>query len=117
MNYKENRPWGSFENLVDEDFCKVKKIEVEPGGRLSLQSHVHRDEHWIVVQGIATVTCLPNYESCLLQYGSHVFIPRGKKHRLENFGSKKLVLIEVQVGDGFEESDIVRYDDIYKRDE
>jgi len=115
MNYKEQRPWGSFENLVESQSCKVKKITVEPGGRLSLQSHKNRDEHWIVVGGVATVTCLPNYEQATLRYGGHVYIPRGRKHRLENFGKEDLVLIEVQVGDDFDESDITRYEDIYNR--
>lgn len=114
-NYSENRPWGSFENLVDENFCKVKKLVVLPGGRLSLQSHKHRDEHWIVVHGTATVTSLPRYEQALVRYGSHVYIPRNTKHRLENFGKDTLILIEVQVGDSFEESDIIRYDDVYNR--
>lgn len=115
MNYKEERPWGSFENLVDEDYCKVKKIVVAPRGKLSLQSHIHRDEHWVVVSGQATVTSLPRYEDAILMCGSHIFIPRQVKHRLENRTDKPLVLIEVQVGDSFEESDIVRYEDIYNR--
>lgn len=114
-NYKEYRPWGSFENLADENFCKVKKLVVNPGGQLSLQSHENRDEHWIVVSGTATVTSLPRYERALVLYGSHVFIPRGVKHRLENFGKDPLVLIEVQVGNSFEESDIKRYTDVYNR--
>lgn len=114
-NYKEERPWGSFENLVDETYCKVKKIVVAPGGKLSLQSHNHRDEHWVVVCGTATVTCLPRYEDVLVRQGCHVYIPRKQKHRLENKGQEPLVLIEVQVGDSFEESDIIRYSDIYNR--
>jgi len=114
-NYKEERPWGQFENLVDESYCKVKRLVVNPEGRLSLQSHQNRDEHWIVVQGTATVTCLPRFEQALVRYGSHIYIPRGTKHRLENLGTETLVLIEVQVGDSFEETDIVRYSDIYNR--
>jgi len=114
-NYKEVRPWGSFENLVDESYCKVKKIIVEPQGKLSLQSHQNRDEHWIVVSGTATVTCLPRFERALVMTGSHVYIPRAQKHRLENYTDTPLVLIEVQVGKSFEESDIVRYEDVYNR--
>jgi len=114
-NYKESRPWGDFENLADEEYCKVKKIVVSPGGRLSLQSHQFRDEHWILVKGEATVTCLPNYEDAILRCGCHVYIPRGSKHRLENRTKKELVLVEVQVGLSFEESDIIRYEDIYNR--
>lgn len=114
-NYKEQRPWGEFENLVEETYCKVKKLIVNPGGRLSLQSHQFRDEHWIVVQGTATVSCLPRFEQAIIRYGSHLYIPRGTKHRLENLSSGPLVLIEVQVGDSFDETDITRYSDIYNR--
>lgn len=114
-NYKEERPWGTFENLLDQSYCKVKQIVVQPGEKLSLQSHQHRDEHWIVVQGTATVTCLPRFENALVRQGGHVSIPRTQKHRLANDGKEPLVLIEVQVGNSFEESDIVRYEDIYNR--
>jgi len=116
MNYKEERPWGRFENLLELPTCKVKQLVVLPGQQLSLQSHVYRDEHWIVVQGTATVSCLPKYEDAILQYGSHIFIPRGSKHRLANFSNQDLVLVEVQVGESFLESDITRFSDIYNRD-
>jgi mannose-1-phosphate guanylyltransferase/mannose-1-phosphate guanylyltransferase/mannose-6-phosphate isomerase len=100
--------------VLDEgaDF-KVKRIVVTPGGRLSLQSHKHRAEHWIVVAGEATVTVSETVR--LLSRGQAVDIRQGDVHRLENFGEKDVELIEVQFGDYFGEDDIVRYDDAYSR--
>ena len=110
---KDHRPWGWFESLVVGEHFQVKRIHVKPGGRLSLQSHKFRSEHWIVVEGTATVTvgeevkCLPMNHS--------VYIPVGAKHRMENLTDEPMVLIEVQTGTYFGEDDIVRYDDVYAR--
>ncbi len=102
--YKEERPWGSFTILDDQEFCKVKRIEVNPGGRLSLQSHKKRSETWTMVAGIGTITL-----------GETVKIRVGQKHRIENRGDVPAVFIEVQTGTYFGEEDIIRYDDVYGR--
>ena len=92
---------------------KVKRIVVKPQGRLSLQSHKHRAEHWTVVAGEATVTVGENVKT--LTRGQSVDIGLGDHHRLENFGETDVELIEVQFGDYLGEDDIVRYDDVYQR--
>jgi mannose-1-phosphate guanylyltransferase/mannose-6-phosphate isomerase len=107
------RPWGSYATLVCQPGFQVKRIIVACGGKLSLQSHSHRSEHWIVVRGIAKVTCGDN--AFLLHENESTFIPSGSKHRLENSGEIDLELIEVQVGSYLGEDDIVRYDDAYGR--
>ena len=107
------RPWGSYQGIDAGDRYQVKQIMVKPGGRLSLQSHAHRAEHWVVVQGTARVTCDDNV--FLLQENESTFIPLGAKHRLENPGKQPLRLIEVQSGPYLGEDDIVRYDDVYGR--
>lgn len=109
------RPWGSYTVLEDEEGrgYKLKRIEVLPGGRLSLQSHRHRSEHWVVVAGTATVTCDDTVST--LTPGQSTYIPLGSKHRLENLGKIPVKMIEVQVGDYLGEDDIVRYDDVYGR--
>ncbi len=107
------RPWGKFEVLVDQPNHKVKKIIVYPGGRLSLQSHGKRSEHWVVVKGTAGVTHGENYR--ILLENESVHIPINTKHRLENKGEGLLEVIEVQTGDYLEEDDIVRFDDEYGR--
>lgn len=109
----DHRPWGWFETLVLADRFQVKRIHVHPGGILSLQSHVHRAEHWIVVAGIARVTV--NDEVKLISENQSVYIPLGAVHRLENPGEGPMVLIEVQTGAYLEENDIVRYEDVYAR--
>jgi mannose-6-phosphate isomerase-like protein (cupin superfamily) len=109
----ETRPWGSFYVLDEGAGFKVKRIVVSPQGRLSLQSHKHRREHWTVVAGAATVTV--GDEVTLLIRGQSVDIGRGDRHRLENFGTDVVELIEVQFGDYLGEDDIVRYDDVYQR--
>ncbi len=91
----------------------MKRIVVHPGGALSLQSHVHRAEHWIVVSGTARVTVDDN--TSLLSENQSVYIPLGAKHRLENPGKLPMVLIEVQTGAYLGEDDITRYEDIYAR--
>ena len=110
---KDHRPWGFFESLVLSKQFQVKYINVNPGAALSLQSHRHRSEHWIVVEGTARVTV--DKEVKLISEGQSVYIPLGAKHRLENPLDSSLVLIEVQTGTYFGEDDIVRYEDLYKR--
>lgn len=111
--YSENRPWGSFHVLDEGKGFKVKRIVVTPGGRLSLQSHKHRDEHWTVVTGTATVTV--DDKVLTLTRSQAVDIPQGAKHRLENLHDGLVEIIEVQFGDYLGEDDIVRYDDAYNR--
>jgi mannose-1-phosphate guanylyltransferase len=114
------RPWGVYYVLEDKSNYKVKKIVVNTNQRLSLQSHKHRSEHWVVVSGTATVEIrkdansdnwifdlMPN-ESC--------YIPATKMHRLANYGKVPLVIVEVQVGEYTGEDDIQRYQDDYNRD-
>lgn len=107
------RPWGKYEVLVQDDGYKVKRITVIPGGRLSLQSHLHRAEHWVVVAGIATVSVAE--ATFKVAVNEHVHIPVQTKHRLENDTDEPMILIEVQTGGYLGEDDIVRYDDIYGR--
>lgn len=110
---KDHRPWGWFESLVVGDRFQVKRIVVHPGAALSLQSHHHRAEHWIVVKGIAKVTI--DDEEKLVSENQSVYIPLGAVHRMENPGKVEMVLIEVQTGSYLGEDDIVRYEDIYAR--
>ncbi len=110
-----HRPWGHYETIALGDRFQVKRIMVKPGGRLSLQSHVHRSEHWVVVAGTATVTVDDRVD--LLSENQSVYIPLGAVHRLENNGKVPLTLIEVQSGPYLGEDDIVRYEDIYARAE
>jgi len=107
------RPWGSYQGIDAGDGYQVKHIMVKPGGRLSLQSHTKRAEHWVVVQGTAQVTC--DDKVFLLKENQSTYIPLGAKHRLENTGTEPLRLIEVQSGSYLGEDDIVRYDDVYGR--
>jgi mannose-6-phosphate isomerase len=111
--YSENRPWGAFHVLDEQKGFKVKRITVNEGGRLSLQSHTHRSEHYTVVSGQATITV--NDKVVLMQRGQSLDIPKGAKHRLENLHSGVVEVIEVQFGDYLGEDDIIRYDDIYGR--
>ncbi|HEY4316383.1 MAG TPA: mannose-1-phosphate guanylyltransferase/mannose-6-phosphate isomerase [Herbaspirillum sp.] len=108
------RPWGSYEGIDLGARFQVKRITVKPGGKLSLQMHHHRAEHWVVVSGTAMVTC--GEEQKLVVENESVYIPIGHKHRLENPGKMPLDLIEVQSGAYLGEDDIVRFEDIYKRD-
>jgi len=109
------RPWGYYETLSLGDRFQVKRIMVEPGAKLSLQSHVHRAEHWVVVSGSAKVTV--NEDVKLLTENESTYIPLGAVHRLENPGKLPLHLIEVQSGCYLGEDDIIRYEDIYDRAE
>ena len=109
----DHRPWGHFESLAYGERFQVKRIVVHPGAALSLQSHVHRSEHWIVVSGTARVTVEDTVT--LLTENQSIYIPLGAKHRMENPGKMPMVLIEVQTGAYLGEDDIVRYEDIYAR--
>ncbi len=109
-----HRPWGSFQTIDAGDRFQAKRITVKPGGRLSLQSHRHRAEHWVVVRGTARVT--RGDEVFLLGENESTYIPAGTKHRLENPGDRPLHLIEVQSGSYLGEDDIVRYEDSYGRE-
>lgn len=111
---KDHRPWGWFESLVVGDRFQVKRIVVHPGGALSLQSHHHGSEHWVVVEGTAKVTI--NDDVTLVAENQSVYIPVGATHRLENPGKIELHLIEVQTGSYLGEDDIIRYEDVYARD-
>jgi mannose-1-phosphate guanylyltransferase/mannose-6-phosphate isomerase len=110
---KVHRPWGTYECIMMTPNFQVKHIVVKPGGKLSLQLHQHRSEHWVVVKGIADVVC--GEKSFQLLENESTFIPKRTKHRLLNFQSTELHLIEVQVGDYVGEDDIVRFDDVYGR--
>ncbi len=110
---RDHRPWGWFETLALGDRFQVKRIVVHPGGSLSLQSHMHRAEHWIVVEGTARVTV--EGEVRLVTENQSIYIPVGAKHRMENPGKLDMVLIEVQTGGYLGEDDITRFDDAYAR--
>jgi len=107
------RPWGSYTVLEDTPGYKIKRIEVKPGKRLSLQKHFHRNEHWIVVSGTATVTVGDQVK--LVRPNESTYIKMGEVHRLENEGKIPVVLIEAQVGEYTGEDDIVRIEDDFKR--
>ncbi len=108
-----HRPWGSFHSIHSGERVQVKHIMVKPGGKLSLQMHHHRAEHWVVVNGTAKVT--RGNEEILLYEDQSTYIPMGTTHRLENPGKIPLHLIEVQSGGYLGEDDIVRYEDTYGR--
>jgi len=110
---KDHRPWGWFETLALAHRFQVKRIVVHPGASLSLQSHHHRSEHWIVVQGTAKVTVDDTVK--LVSENQSIYVPLGSKHRMENPGKLPMVLIEVQTGAYLGEDDIVRYKDVYAR--
>ena len=113
---KENlfeRPWGTYYNAFEEPGYKIKKITVKPGARLSLQSHVHRAEHWVVVHGQALVTL--DDKEIKMGPDSYIYIPKGAIHRLQNLGTDDLILVEVQLGNYLGEDDIKRYQDDYNR--
>jgi mannose-6-phosphate isomerase len=109
----EERPWGRFEVLEDADDCKVKRMTVTPGQRLSYQLHERRAEHWVVVRGRALVTLDGTDHE--LGAGEAIDIPRGAAHRVANPGTEALAFIEVQLGDYFGEDDITRLSDDYGR--
>jgi len=110
---RDHRPWGWFETLVLDGRFQVKRIVVRPGAALSLQSHLHRAEHWIVVSGTAQVTV--GDEVKLLTENQSTYVPLGAIHRLANPGKVPVVMIEVQTGAYLGEDDIIRYEDVYAR--
>jgi|TARA_B100000700_G_scaffold320694_1_gene418454 mannose-6-phosphate isomerase-like protein (cupin superfamily) len=112
-NYNEERPWGTFENLLDCDYCKVKRIVIKPGGAPSYQYHHKRNEVWTVVQGSGQV--ILNDEVIEVTVGSTILVPVGDKHRPINNSSNDMIFIEVQWGEYFGEDDIVRLEDNYGR--
>jgi mannose-1-phosphate guanylyltransferase/mannose-6-phosphate isomerase len=109
------RPWGCYQGIDHSDRFQAKRITVNPGAVLSLQLHHHRAEHWIVVNGTAKVT--KGEEVFILSENESTYIPLGTKHRLENIGKIPLELIEVQTGSYLGEDDIVRFDDVYGRED
>lgn len=108
-----HRPWGTYTILEEGARFKIKRIEVKSGGKLSLQMHHHRSEHWIVVSGMAKIT--NGDEELLVNTNESTYIPAGHKHRLENVGVVDLIMIEVQSGEYLGEDDIVRFEDAYGR--
>lgn len=112
---KVYRPWGDYDSVDSADRFQVKRITVKPGARLSLQMHHHRAEHWIVVKGTARVT--RDNEEFLISENQSAYIPLGTRHRLENPGTIPLEVIEVQSGSYLGEDDIVRFEDVYGREE
>ena len=107
------RPWGHYKTLEIQDGFQVKSITVNPGGRLSLQSHAKRAEHWVVIKGTPTVTINDDVRD--YHANQALYIPLQSKHRLENFTQDIVIIVEVQIGSYLGEDDIVRYDDIYGR--
>ena len=110
---RDYRPWGWYESIAIGPRFQVKRIVVNPGAALSLQSHNHRSEHWIVVEGTAKVTVDDQVKT--VTENQSVYIPLGAVHRMENPGKLPLTLIEVQTGSYFGEDDIIRYEDFYSR--
>lgn len=110
---RDYRPWGWYESLVVGQRFQVKRIHVKPGAALSLQSHHHRAEHWIVVEGTAKV--MIDDEVRLVTENQSIYVPLGAMHRMENPGKLPMVLIEVQTGSYLGEDDIIRYEDVYAR--
>ena len=110
---RDYRPWGWYESIALGPRFQVKRIVVNPGAALSLQSHNHRSEHWIVVEGTAKVTIDDQVKT--VTENQSVYIPLGAVHRMENPGKLPLTLIEVQTGSYFGEDDIIRYEDVYSR--
>ena len=113
MKTKVEKPWGSYQVLDNGPSYQVKKIIVNKGGVLSLQSHQHRSEHWIIVEGQAEVRI--DDKTYNLTANETIFIPKGSKHRLSNKGLNNLVVIEVWFGDKLDENDIERFEDLYGR--
>ncbi|WP_165676313.1 mannose-1-phosphate guanylyltransferase/mannose-6-phosphate isomerase [Metapseudomonas otitidis] len=115
LHRKVHRPWGWYDSVDEGGRFKVKRIQVKPKASLSLQKHHHRAEHWVVVQGTAEVTC--GDQTILLQENQSTYIPLGEVHRLANPGATPLEIIEVQSGRYLGEDDIVRFEDIYGRND
>jgi len=113
MNYKEDRPWGTFENLLDTKYCKVKEIIIKPNQAPSYQYHYKRSEIWIITGGVGLLTL--DDEDKEVTYGDIIKVPVGCKHRIRNISNTDLKFIEVQLGEYFGEDDIVRLKDDYDR--
>ena len=107
------KPWGFFETLYEGDGFKVKAIVVNPGSRLSLQTHKHRSEHWTIVSGLAVVWIGPSKKE--YKADESCYIPQGEVHRIENKGKVIVEIVEVQCGNILSEEDIVRIEDDYNR--
>jgi mannose-1-phosphate guanylyltransferase/mannose-6-phosphate isomerase len=107
------RPWGWYESLGEGERFQVKRIMVNPGSKLSLQSHHHRSEHWVVVQGTALVT--KGEDEVHIHENESIYLPVGTKHRLQNPGKVPLMVVEVQSGSYLGEDDIIRFEDTYGR--
>ena len=110
---KEERPWGWYDVIDQGNRYKVKSIEVNPNASLSLQKHLHRAEHWVVVEGTAQVEV--DGKITIIKENESTYIQLGSKHRLSNPGKIPLRIIEVQSGSYLEEDDIERFDDDYGR--
>tara|TARA_Y200000002_G_scaffold306880_1_gene262874 strand:- start:6 stop:344 length:339 start_codon:yes stop_codon:yes gene_type:complete len=110
---KEERPWGWYDVIDQGNRYKVKSIEVNPNASLSLQKHLHRAEHWVVVEGTAQIEV--DGKISIIKENESTYIPLGSKHRLSNPGKIPLRIIEVQSGSYLEEDDIERFDDNYGR--
>jgi mannose-6-phosphate isomerase len=110
---RDERPWGRYEVLAEGVGYKVKRIEVKPGQRLSLQSHEKRSEHWVIVAGTALATL--GEQEISLCANQHLIIPTQTRHRVANPGEELLVFIEVQSGSYLGEDDITRFEDDYNR--
>jgi len=113
INFNE-RPWGHYIKFLEEDGVWVKRVEVKPNSRLSLQKHEHRSEKWNIVTGKGLVTI--NDKETYVEAGSVIDVPLGAVHRIANVGETKLVFIEVACGDDLSEDDIIRLEDDYNRD-
>jgi len=110
---KVAKPWGNYEVLRVEDGFQVKRIEVNPGHRLSLQKHARRAEKWTITRGNGVVTL--GDQQILVTPGSVIEVPMESKHRIENTGNQPLIFVEVQLGDYLGEDDIERIEDDYRR--
>ncbi len=109
-----DKPWGTYEIIASSDSFQSKVIIVKPNQKLSLQSHKHREEHWIIVKGEGMVQLDKSFIP--VKIGCSVFIPKGENHRITNaHNTEELIFIEVQIGSYLGEDDIVRYEDIYGR--
>jgi mannose-6-phosphate isomerase-like protein (cupin superfamily) len=107
------RPWGTYQTILRGKTYQVKKLVIYPGGQLSLQSHEHRSEHWVIVEGKGVITL--GARRIDVAKDDKVYIPVGERHRMSNFGEENVVIIEVQNGNYLGEDDITRYEDIYGR--
>jgi len=111
---KVNRPWGYYDSIEVGNGFQVKKISVNPNAKISLQKHKYRSEHWVVILGIAKITC--GEKVFILEKNQSTYIPKGEIHRLENCGDSPLEIIEIQTGEYLGEDDIIRFEDDFNRD-